>query len=510
MMRSATNASSAFATDNHSEIDHRSSPFSSQKVYTLTNKLSLVSFLAFAVFTLESLQRIPVTLGFSSSRRESQQASHHASSPTAQFTSYRQESMVATTTLFSSYNTVYDKSPARTVGDWEEVHGNFLLRPNLEDGPPRALIHFLGGALVGASPHLTYRYFLERLAAKGFLIVATPYSLSFDHLRTCDAVIARFELIAADIARQYGGLPVVGVGHSAGALLQLLITSLFPDTPRAANVLMSYNNKPITEAVPVFEEVFVPFFTYAATRNEVTRASGSEAIRVSLELLKAATVGHVPSDDLITRATRVLTPFGLGDFVVSLVNGVTGNNDNDYKSDLYTKSDIRVPAELRDALEQLLAPTTLALTEGGLIPTFYELWTILEQIPLLIDEVADGARDFIPTPAQVQSAARRAYRARQTLLIQYTDDPIDESDRIEELLRAAGQVIQMKRPMVEINIERRNLPGGHAAPLLAPPLDVATRVEDLLGPEAARENLRYSDADRTVQELITWLEQSNL
>ena len=56
-------------------------------------------------------------------------------------------------------------------------------------------------------------------------------------------------------ARQYGAVPVVGVGHSCGALLQLLITSLFPDTPRAANALLSFNNKPVTEAVPFFEEV---------------------------------------------------------------------------------------------------------------------------------------------------------------------------------------------------------------------------------------------------------------
>ena len=116
-------------------------------------------------------------------------------------------------------------------------------------------VHFLGGALVGASPAISYRYFLERLAQRGYLIVATPHDLSFDHLKTCDLIISRFERIAPTLARTYGALPVVGVGHSLGALLHLLITSLFPDTPRAANALISYNNKPVTEAVPFFEEV---------------------------------------------------------------------------------------------------------------------------------------------------------------------------------------------------------------------------------------------------------------
>ena len=146
-------------------------------------------------------------------------------------------------------------SKVSLVGDWEELHGNFLLKPPVEQGPPRALLHFLGGAIVGKVPHTTYRYMLERLAAQGYLIVATPYNLSFDHLDTCDIVIERFEKIAPMLARQYGAVPVVGVGHSCGALLQLLITSLFPDTPRAANCLISFNNKPVKDAVPFFDEV---------------------------------------------------------------------------------------------------------------------------------------------------------------------------------------------------------------------------------------------------------------
>jgi hypothetical protein len=132
---------------------------------------------------------------------------------------------------------------------------------------------------------------LEKLAAKGYLIIATPYQLSFDHLETCDEVISKFELMAPTIARQYGALPVVGIGHSCGALLQLLITSLFPDTPRAANALLSYNNKPVTEAIPFFEELFAPLFTAIAAKNG-TLPSGSEAMMLSLKLAKSATEGR--------------------------------------------------------------------------------------------------------------------------------------------------------------------------------------------------------------------------
>jgi acetyl esterase/lipase len=180
----------------------------------------------------------------------------------------------------------------KSIGGWEELHGNWVLRPPISDEPPRAVLHFLGGALVGASPQITYRYMLEKLAAKGYLIIATPYQLSFDHLETCDEVISKFELMAPTIARQYGALPVVGIGHSCGALLQLLITSLFPDTPRAANALMSFNNKPVTEAIPFFEEVFAPLFTAIAAKNSTLLPSGSEAMILSLKLAKSATEGR--------------------------------------------------------------------------------------------------------------------------------------------------------------------------------------------------------------------------
>jgi hypothetical protein len=92
----------------------------------------------------------------------------------------------------------------------------------------------------------------------------------------------------------------------------------------------------------------------------------------------------------------------------------------------------------------------------------------------------------------------------------YEGDSLDESDEIEELLSAAGQVIRMKRPMIQIDVQRRTLPGGHAAPLLAPPLEVASRAETLLGAETAKDRLLYENADKTVEELIRWLEQSNL
>jgi hypothetical protein len=125
-------------------------------------------------------------------------------------------------------------------------------------------------------------------------------------------------------------------------------------------------------------------------------------------------------------------------------------------------------------------------------------------------QVADGARDFTPTPAAVRAAARKAYRARRTLIVEYSEDPLDESKIIEELLSEARSVTRMRRPMVQIDLQRRVLEGGHAAPLIAPPLDLAVKAQDVLGVDTAKERLLYKQADATVEELVRWLEEGNL
>eukprot|EP00566_Odontella_aurita_P012704 CAMPEP_0113526682 /NCGR_PEP_ID=MMETSP0015_2-20120614/881_1 /TAXON_ID=2838 /ORGANISM="Odontella" /LENGTH=483 /DNA_ID=CAMNT_0000425043 /DNA_START=209 /DNA_END=1660 /DNA_ORIENTATION=+ /assembly_acc=CAM_ASM_000160 len=375
------------------------------------------------------------------------------------------------------------------IGKWEEMHGNYLLRPPAET-EPRALIHFLGGAIVGAAPDVTYRYVLERLAARGYLVVATPFNLSFDHLKTCDEVIAKFERIAGDLARQYGAVPVVGMGHSCGALLQILITSLFPDTPRAANALLSYNNKPVKDAVPLFEEVVAPFFTAIAARgNETWYPSGTVAMALAVRLGRAAAKGEIPSNDLLADVAKFVTPKRLSSIA---------------------PEDVALPSRVRDALTTVVDPAAGALESAGVLPVLSQAVDVLEQIPLLVEEVADGATDFNPTPSSVRAAARRAYRARRTLLLQYDSDPLDESEEIEELLREAETVMRMKRPMISIDIQRRVLKGGHASPVLAPPVDIAERAEDILGAETAKERLLYAEADATVEELARWLDEGQL
>lgn len=109
---------------------------------------------------------------------------------------------------------------------------------------------------MATAPQVTYRRLLERLAAQGYAIIATPFVNTFDHIAIARAVQRNFErtlekLYATSIRRGY--LPIYGLGHSMGCKLHLLIGSLFT-VERAGNILISFNNFSAREAVPLVEQ----------------------------------------------------------------------------------------------------------------------------------------------------------------------------------------------------------------------------------------------------------------
>ncbi|MGF1489856.1 MAG: DUF1350 family protein [Prochloraceae cyanobacterium] len=139
--------------------------------------------------------------------------------------------------------------------DWQDLSGNSILIPSQE---PRAIVHFLGGAFVGTLPNLSYRWLLEQLGQQGYVIIATPFINTFDHITIARDVLNRFESIldrlkaSGSIAREY--LPIYGMGHSMGCKLHLLIGSLF-NVDRAGNILVSFNNYPASRAIPFGEQL---------------------------------------------------------------------------------------------------------------------------------------------------------------------------------------------------------------------------------------------------------------
>lgn len=294
------------------------------------------------------------------------------------------------------------------LGRWTERSGNFMLLPLDGNGvameQPLGVIHFLGGAFVGAAPHITYRYLLEALNSAGYIIVATPYRLDMDYLRSCDVILAKFDAIAVDLAAKYGPIPVIGLGHSCGALLQTLITCLFPNAPRAINILISFNNKPVSAAIPGFEEFVVPL-------SEQIMGDGRAGVRIRETVENARTAF-------------------------------------DSAVDVFAQS-----------------PLAPGFFGSQVVPFFRQLVETADQVPPLLDIIAKGQREFEPTPADTKEVCKRMYRARRTLLLKFENDALDESSEIEKVLKEANTIMRMKRPMVEMEVDLRVMTGTHITPL---------------------------------------------
>ncbi len=188
--------------------------------------------------------------------------------------------------------------------DWQEISGNWVLIPPR----PKAMVHFLGGAFVATAPHLTYRMLLEDLGRKGYVVVATPFVNTLDHVAIAKSVLYSFDrtvetILANSLLRSY--LPVYGMGHSMGCKLHLLIGSLF-SVERAGNILISFNNYAARDAIPLVEQFnFASSFNVEFTPSpQKTNAIVTQSYQVRRNLLIQFQNDTIDQTDALTELLR--------------------------------------------------------------------------------------------------------------------------------------------------------------------------------------------------------------
>ncbi|CAM8889293.1 unnamed protein product [Rhodiola kirilowii] len=209
--------------------------------------------------------------------------------------------------------------------------GSCLVIPPVKGRKVRGVVQFLGGAFIGAVPEVTYSYMFELLAKEGFLIVSVPYNVTFDHLQAAKEVYDKFNacldaLLVSGVSdyglvpEEIAQLPIFSVGHSNGALLQVLVGSLFSEKLPKANAIIAYNNRPAAEAVPYFEQVgplvsqMMPLVE-ASPLYSMARSASDDAWKVILE-----TTGQLISsvdDEILVSLTKFT------DQLPSVLNQVT-------------------------------------------------------------------------------------------------------------------------------------------------------------------------------------------
>ncbi|KAK9806903.1 hypothetical protein WJX72_006952 [[Myrmecia] bisecta] len=163
-------------------------------------------------------------------------------------------------------------------------------------GRPRGIVHFIGGAFAGAAPQLLYPLLIELITEAGFTVISTPFAVTFKHLDCAQLVHKKFTGCVAELRRSGRAhlvpedVPVHGLGHSNGALLHLLIGSLFQPM-NTSNIVIAFNNRPVKDAIPVALDGL-----QAAVRT--ARASPFASALPS-------------ANQLISRAASALAPTGL-------------------------------------------------------------------------------------------------------------------------------------------------------------------------------------------------------
>lgn len=327
---------------------------------------------------------------------------------------------------------------------WECVAGNYILGPS---GEPKAVIHFIGGAFIGATPQIMYRSFLEQLVQRGYVVVATPYNLSFDYMDSVAGIADSWTMLRNNYLSKFypsAEIPVIGVGHSAGALFQSLGSSLFLDdfNRRTANVLISFNNMQASDAIPVYKNVFAPAFSSI----------------VQLE-------NTVPQE---LREGFALIPNAFEDFIMG--NGLTPNR-----------------------------------VRENFLPTLQEARMILEQIAPLIREIGTdtAAPEFYPTPDDCKAAIENLYDIPNTLIVRFENDGIDASEKLEEMIREKAK---QTAPENDMNITTVKLSGTHITPLAQ---NIPNATGNAVGKalQGLADGAGASDMTKLVEVLDGWIEQ---
>ncbi|KAJ6703283.1 hypothetical protein OIU85_029272 [Salix viminalis] len=265
--------------------------------------------------------------------------------------------------------------------DWTEVEGSWVLKP--KSSRPKAVVHFIGGIFVGAAPQLTYRLFLERLAEKGVLVIATPYASGFDYFFIADEVQFKFDRCLRFLQETVQDVPTFGIGHSLGSVIHLLIGSRYA-VHRSGNILMAFNNKEASSAIPLFSPVLVP----------------------------------------------VAQSFG------------------PFLSQIASSPTVRLGAEMTMKQIGNLSP-----------PIMKQVLPLVEQLPPLYMDLANGREDFSPKPEETRRLIKSYYGISRNLLIKFKDDAIDETPMLAQVLSSEAAISSM------LDMSIRMLPGDHGLPL---------------------------------------------
>ena len=275
--------------------------------------------------------------------------------------------------------------------DWEycsngDTEALVLLPPAAIDRPT-SVVHFVGGTFFGSTPKLWYRTLLEGLVRNTqCAIVITPIPVTLlksplHHINLGKKLQRAFEMAWRDVLEdEYGDLkdiPLLGLGHSLGARLMVVLTTLTKNQP---------------QTVPPFKSfALISFTNYGASAGV---PGISTLLRQSKKQERQARVNGERKRQRNARRARQ-------DWWI----------EDDYDDEVDEEWDELV-GELQGLIQDSATKVKTALT-----PKSEDL-------------------EFFPTPDNLWKALEKAnrYGVPETLVIQFDDDEIDQSSKLAQIL----------------------------------------------------------------------------
>lgn len=215
--------------------------------------------------------------------------------------------------------------------------------------------------------------------------MATAYEIGFDYLQICARIADSWERVEQDLAIEYGELPVIGVGHSAGGVFHVLLSTLFAEAvPRVGNVLIAFSNREAGRAIPGYDRV----------------------VRVGAE----GAVGVVE---------------GLSEEMRRRLFGVSGWVDGMVERGRF------VPKGMKSQVWP-------SLKEGRRVVE--QVWPLLEEVAGRKGRgVEEGKRrEFYPSPDDIGKTVEKLYDVEETLVVRFGGDELDDSERLVQVMREGG------------------------------------------------------------------------
>jgi hypothetical protein len=88
---------------------------------------------------------------------------------------------------------------------------------------PKGVIEFLGGALFGSVPNISYSHFLHSLYEAGYTVITLPFRFGLDHAAIAEDLLSERDNVLQQLGNSHQDLPRFWVGHSLGCKYIILL-----------------------------------------------------------------------------------------------------------------------------------------------------------------------------------------------------------------------------------------------------------------------------------------------